>query len=60
MDFIYPYHQAIGFYMEKAGYEESDFAPLAEMEQKFRFYLSYNIRFKELSDRWNLYYPKGL
>lgn len=60
MDFIYPYHQAIGFYMEKAGYEESDFAPLAEMEQKFRFYLSYNIRFKELSDRWKLYYPKGL
>lgn len=60
MNFIYPYHQAIGFYLEKAGYEEKAFIPFLQMEQKFKFYLSYNIRFKEFSSRWNLYYPKGL
>jgi predicted transcriptional regulator of viral defense system len=60
MNFIYPYHQAIGFYLEKAGYEEKAFGQFAEMEQKFKFYLSYNIRFKEFSPNWNLYYPKGL
>lgn len=60
MNFIYPYHQSIGFYMEKAGYEKKEFAPFLQIEQKFQFYLSYNIRFKEFSSLWNLYYPKGL
>lgn len=60
MNFTYPYHQSIGFYLEKAGYGKNDFIPFLEMKQEFKFYLSYNIRFKEFSPHWNLYYPKGL
>lgn len=60
MHFAYPYHQAIGFYLEKAEYPQESIAPFLQMEQCFKFYLSYNIRFKEFSPRWNLYYPRGV
>ena len=60
MRFTYPYHQAIGFYLEKAGYQEKDIIPFYKMEQNFKFYLTYNMPFKEFSPHWNLYYPKGI
>lgn len=60
MDFIYPYHQAIGFYLEKAGYENKCITPFLKIKQEFKFYLTYNMKNKEYSKRWNLFYPKGL
>ena len=59
LNFIYPYHQVIGFYLEKAGYGEKTLK-LFEKDQKFKFYLTYNIRSKEFSSKWNLYFPKGM
>lgn len=61
MNYTYPYHQVIGFYLEKAGYEESAYEKFLEFHQReFKFYLTYNMLHKEFSDKWNLYYPKGL
>ncbi len=60
MDFIYPYHQAIGFYLDKAGnYRESQISILREIPKAIDFYLAYDIRTKEYSSEWKLYYPKG-
>ena len=59
LNFIYPYHQVIGFYLEKAGYDAKTLT-LFEKDQKFKFYLTYNIRSKEFSSKWNLYFPKGI
>lgn len=59
LHFIYPYHQVIGFYLEKAGYDTKTLR-LFEKDQRFKFYLTYNIRSKEFSSKWNLYYPKGM
>ncbi|HVA98772.1 MAG TPA: hypothetical protein VNG53_07755 [Bacteroidia bacterium] len=59
IDFIYPYHQVIGFYMEKAGYSETEIEHFKK-DMKFNFYLTYDIRNKEFSEKWKLYYPKGL
>lgn len=60
LDFIYPYHQAIGFYLEKAGnYKESQIKILRDMPQSIDFYLAYDIESKEYSSEWRLYYPKG-
>lgn len=59
LGYIYPYHQVIGFYLEKAGCEEK-YLKLFEKEHQFKFYLTYNMRRKEFSERWNLYYPFGL
>lgn len=60
MDFIYPYHQLIGFYLEKAGYEEKVLNLLNKLEIKHNFYLTYQIPEKEYSERWRVFYPKGL
>ncbi len=58
LDYIYPYHQVIGFYLEKAGYSENDLK-LFDKKMAFDFYLTYDIRNKAYSERWKLYYPKG-
>jgi len=58
MQFTYPYEQLIGFYLEKANYWEKEIE-LFLKKQKFNFYLTYDIRNKEFSDKWKLFYPKG-
>lgn len=60
MKFIYPYHQAIGFYLEKAGYSEEEQNIFRRENIKFSFYLTYNISRKSFSKKWSLYYPTGL
>lgn len=58
MDYIYPYHQAIGFYMEKAGYNERALTLLEKIPMKNDFYLNYQIKDKAYSTRWRLFFPK--
>ena len=55
----YPYHQAIGFYMERAGYTESHLEILKEMGINYKFYLSHGIRKPKISNDWNIVYPDG-
>lgn len=59
MNFIYPYFQAIGFYLDRAGYDNNALAPFLKMKQVHKFYLTYNMRFIEFDPRWNLFYPRG-
>ncbi len=58
MDYLYPYHQSIGFYLEKAGYKENVLQLVEEMGTKYNFYLTYQITDKILNDRWKLYVPR--
>lgn len=61
LDFVYPYHQAIGFYLEKCGkYKQKQIDMMRSEEMKFDFYLTYNIKEKSYSKHWRLYYPKNL
>jgi predicted transcriptional regulator of viral defense system len=59
MNFIYPYHQVVGFYLEKAGYNESSLE-LFDTRMDYKFFLTYNMKNKLFSKRWQLYYPKEL
>jgi hypothetical protein len=59
LDYTYPYHQAIGFYMEQAGYNESVLKLVEKMEIKYNFYLTYKMKEPDYSKRWKLYYPRG-
>jgi hypothetical protein len=58
MDYMYPYHQALGFYLERAGYKESVLQLVEELGIEYNFYLTYQITDKVLNDRWKLYIPK--
>lgn len=60
LDYVYPYHQAIGFYMERSGvYDNGSLDILRRFEMKFDFYLDYRMEDKEYSKDWKLFYPKG-
>lgn len=60
IDYTYPYHQVIGFYMERAGYSESQLNLIRKIKRKYDFYLDYDMKGKSYSKEWKLYYPKNL
>jgi len=60
MNFIYPYHQSIGFLLQKAGYRDTQIALLKQFEIKYDFYLDYEIKNKKFSKEWRLYYPETI
>lgn len=60
MNFIYPYHQIIGFYLDKSGYSREKYEKFLSLKTDIKFYITYNILHKNFSEKWNLYYPMGL
>lgn len=62
LEHTYPFHQAIGFYLEKAGvYSESQFHLLRNaFPMRFDFYLAHGMKETSYSETWRLYYPKGM
>lgn len=60
MEFMYPYHQAIGFYLQRAGYKDLAIDLFRKMPQEFDFYLSHGMRETEFVPEWRLFIPKGL
>jgi predicted transcriptional regulator of viral defense system len=60
INYIYPYQQAVGFYLEKAGvYKQSQLDLVRRFEMKYNFYLMHKMKDYEYSQQWRLYYPKG-
>jgi hypothetical protein len=59
LGYVYPYHQAIGFYMERAGYSHQEIESMRKFEMKYNFYLTHQMRSPEFSASWKLYFPKG-
>lgn len=60
LNFIYPYHQAIGFYLEKAGLDEKRLAIFLEYEKPNNFYLTYEMKQMKYNDKWKIFYPNGM
>jgi hypothetical protein len=59
-NFIYPYHQAIGFYLSRTGYSGKLLDTLDKMSKMFDFYLDYNMPSKVYDEQWRIWYPKGM
>jgi predicted transcriptional regulator of viral defense system len=61
LDYIYPYHQSIGFYMEKAGYPEKQWSRFQQLGINYDFYIAYKLpENKKFDPTWRLFYPDGL
>jgi hypothetical protein len=58
--YVYPYNQAIGFYMDRAGYDQTSLNRLKKLGVNYDFYLDYSMKKKEFSKEWRIYYPKNL
>jgi hypothetical protein len=57
--YVYPYHQAIGFYLERAGYDAPLLTLLEHFPIEYDFYLQHAMVSPVLNKRWRLYVPKG-
>ena len=60
LDYVYPYHQPIGFLMQKAGYPKEYFVQLRALGLNYDFYLDHGMQQPEYSEDWRLFYPKEL
>jgi hypothetical protein len=60
IEYVYPYHQAIGFYLERAGYPPEALERFQAMGIDFDFYLAYGLRAPGYDARWRLHLPEGV
>jgi len=60
LDYVYPYHQCIGFYAERAGFRESQLARLERLDKPVDFYLTYGMKRTAYVERWKLFVPDNL
>jgi hypothetical protein len=59
LDYVYPYHQAIGFYMERTGYPAEALDRVAELGIDFNFYIAHGTDNRAFDSRWRLFFPEG-
>ncbi|MET0400096.1 MAG: hypothetical protein ABW277_25120 [Longimicrobiaceae bacterium] len=57
---VYPYHQAIGFYMERAGYAASDLRRVHSLGLQYDFYVEHQMAGAQFDRAWRIHYPEGL
>lgn len=55
----YPYHQAIGCYLERAGYKKSVVDLFHRLPRERDFYLTHDMGETSYNSRWRLFVPEG-
>ena len=59
LNYTYPYHQAIGYYMQRAGYEADQFERMRALGLRFDFYLAHGLGETDYVQEWRLFIPKS-
>lgn len=57
LEYAYPYHQAIGYYMERANYRASQLDLVRSISINRDFYLDHDIQSPKYVKEWRLYVP---
>ena len=60
LDYVYPYHQAVGFYMERAGYREKQLSAFKALGLDWDFYLGHGLRNTVYNSTWRIHHSAGL
>jgi predicted transcriptional regulator of viral defense system len=60
LDYVYPYAQAIGFLMQRAGYREECLEQIRSRVTEFKFYLTHGLKDSNYDEAWRLFHPPGL
>jgi hypothetical protein len=60
LDYVYPYHQSLGFYLERAGVAPEKLSRLRAMGLDFNFYLAHGMDKPVLDGSWRVFHPEGL
>lgn len=55
-NFIYPYYQLAGFYLESIGFEKKELHKFYENKTDLKFYTEKNIETYALDSYWNIYF----
>lgn len=59
IDYVYPYHQVIGFYATRGGFAPESLERLKKLGLDFDFYLTYGMSEPDYDEEWRLFIPKG-
>lgn len=60
LNYTYPYHQCIGYYMRRAGnYTEDQIDLLKSLGIRYDFYLDYALKNTDFNAEWRLHVPQG-
>ena len=60
LNYKYPYHQALGYYLAAAGLPDSTLERLRDIGITHKFYLDYGMTNPDLNDAWQVYVPADL
>lgn len=60
LQYSYPYHQAIGFIMERAGFSERSWERLRALGLKYDFYIAHGMRQPQYCPEWRLFHPADI
>ncbi|MGF6988755.1 hypothetical protein F0160_36840 [Paraburkholderia sp. JPY303] len=59
LDFTYPYHQAIGYYLERADYKPNQLDLIRRLPAEHDFYLTHQMGETRYVQSWRLFIPDG-
>jgi predicted transcriptional regulator of viral defense system len=57
LNYVYPYHQVVGFYLQNAGQPLSTLQPLREPSFNFDFYLEHGTKQTAFDSTWRVHFP---
>jgi len=60
LDYVYPYHQSIGFYLKRAGYSDADQLLARKNGVNLDFYLCHDLKDPAFDPGWRIFFPSNL
>jgi predicted transcriptional regulator of viral defense system len=60
LDYVYPFHQAIGFYLQRAGIDLKSLSRLRKLEMNYDFFLAHGMKKTKFDPQWRIHYPDDL